>query len=168
MVPSSELITLHQQLLAEPTAAAFGPSRTEPPAPSLQSGARTALAIASSPLIGRADAVEAVEALVRRDDVRLISLLGPGGVGKTRLALAVAERAAGQLCWVELAGLSDAADVPEALIRGLGAERLVNESAEDALVRFLGPKRCCSSSTTWSTFWPPHRCSAGLSRGRRG
>ncbi len=107
----------------------------------MQSGARTALAIASSPLIGRADAVEAVEALVRRADVRLLSLMGPGGVGKTRLALAVAERAAGQVCWVELAGVSSAADVPEALIRGLGAEHLIDESAEDALARFLAAKK---------------------------
>ena len=84
--------------------------------------------------------MEAVEALVRRDDVRLVSLLGPGGVGKTRLALTVAERAVGPVYWIELAGLARADDVPAALIRTLGAEQLAGETAEDALARFLEPK----------------------------
>jgi predicted ATPase/class 3 adenylate cyclase len=61
-----------------------------PPLNSLQTP--TNLPAAVTPLVGREADVAAVEALLRRDDVRMVTITGTGGSGKTRLAVAVAER----------------------------------------------------------------------------
>jgi hypothetical protein len=50
------------------------------------------LPAATTPLVGRDDAIDEVADLIEFPDVRLVTLTGPGGVGKTRLAVAVGER----------------------------------------------------------------------------
>jgi predicted ATPase/DNA-binding SARP family transcriptional activator len=74
-------------------------------------------------IIGRERDVAELFALLRGGDVRLVTLLGPGGVGKTRLAVELADRAAGMyqdgVCWVPLAGLHDPDQVVPALANAL-------------------------------------------------
>ena len=62
--------------------------------PPLRSLHRTNLPVPSTPFLGREDALGAVAALLGRNNVRLVTLTGPGGMGKTRLALQAAAYAA--------------------------------------------------------------------------
>ena len=83
-------------------------------------------------LVGRAVQVEAIQTLLARPGVRLVTITGPGGTGKSRLALEVAAEAAVRrpVHLVGLASISDPALVPAAIARTLG----VRESPERPLV----------------------------------
>src|SRR4051812_6833017 len=60
------------------------------PVPLERHAETSALPVPRTSFVGREREVERVRALLKRDDVRLITLTGPGGVGKTRTALRVA------------------------------------------------------------------------------
>jgi non-specific serine/threonine protein kinase len=75
------------------------------------------------PLIGRAADIERARALLMDEQVRLLTLVGPGGVGKTRLALGLAEAMRDDFfdgaCFVDLAPLHDAGLVLSSIAHAL-------------------------------------------------
>jgi hypothetical protein len=94
----------------------------------------TNLPAAITPLIGRSAAEQTLQDLVSA--YRVVTLTGPGGIGKTALALEVARRVRGEFAdggWlVELGSLTDANLVPSAvagvLSLGLGSNNIIPES----------------------------------------
>lgn len=88
--------------------------------------------------VGRHRDLESLRGLLGDSQIRLITLLGPGGVGKTRLALRVADEFAGQFVhgweFVDLSTVDNAELVPETVARALGLElereRLVEQLSE--------------------------------------
>src|SRR5947209_6601030 len=94
-----------------------------------------------SPFVGRHQELEAIAALLRLSDARLVTLTGPGGIGKTRLALAVATELlasfADGVFLVSLAPLRDPTLVPSAVARALGVAEIVGQSLEDTLATSL-------------------------------
>jgi predicted ATPase/DNA-binding CsgD family transcriptional regulator len=94
-----------------------------------------------TPLIGRQQEVANACDLLRRAHVRLLVLTGPGGIGKTRLALRTAtdlrqDFPAG-VCFVPLESLRDPALVAPTIAHTLGLKETTSESVVDQLKSFL-------------------------------
>jgi hypothetical protein len=92
--------------------------------PPLKSLYRSNLPVVSTPFLGRHEELADVVGLLSRSDVRLVTLTGPGGTGKTRLALQAAGECSDQypdgVYWVPLAALTDPELVLDAAAKALG------------------------------------------------
>jgi predicted ATPase/class 3 adenylate cyclase len=110
--------------------------------PRLNTLHQTNLPFPSTPFLGRGRELTEVIGLLSRDDVRLLTLTGPGGTGKTRLGLqAAAELGAGYsygVWWVPLAALSDPELVLATAAQALGArDGLVDHVADRSMLLLL-------------------------------
>jgi predicted ATPase/class 3 adenylate cyclase len=94
--------------------------------------------------VGRAEDVRAIADRVRVAGVRLLTLTGPGGVGKTRLAVEVGRAVQGDFAdgarFVPLAPVGRAEDVPSAIVQALAIVAVSGETSEQAVTRFLSIK----------------------------
>src|SRR5437870_11252535 len=110
------------------------PSRHSPPRSSNLPSQRTAL-------IGRDQEVAAVKELLLRDDVHVITLTGPGGIGKTRLGLQVASDVAESfpsgVCFIPLAAVHDPALVPSIIAQALEMRGTRHQLTIESLKEYL-------------------------------
>ena len=105
-------------------------------------------------MVGRDTEVAAVLDLLRDPAVRLVSLTGPGGVGKTRVALAAGAALSRDTCdsviFCDLAPLTDPAKVPEVIARALDAPDEADQPLSERLREHLAGNNVRSCSTTSS------------------
>ena len=96
-------------------------------------------------LVGREEAIEEVAGLVERSGARLVTLTGLGGIGKTRLAVAVGARLGDHFgagtAFVPLAAVTDPGLVLPGVARAVGAELAGTDSPLEALAEYFGDDR---------------------------
>ena len=101
---------------------------------------RTNLPVPSTSFLGREQELADVVELLSREDVRILTLTGPGGTGKTRLSIQAAAEAADRfpdgIWWVPLAAVRD----PELVLWSIAQELDVSEQPGRELVDTLGRK----------------------------
>ncbi len=129
--PSAELRGLEQRILQhdpELEVAAVAPNAGPP--------GRAPLPAERTPLVGRELETAAVRALLGRQDTRLVTLTGPGGTGKTRLAIAAAAGSE-RVVFVDLSAVVDPRLVIPTVARALGAGEVPGESELDTVAAAL-------------------------------
>jgi predicted ATPase/class 3 adenylate cyclase len=113
--------------------------------PALRSLHRTNLPMPATPFVGREAELAAVRGLLLEPGVRLLSLTGPGGTGKTRLALQATAEASDDFAdgvfWIGLAPLRDPALVLPALAEALSVAQDPTGVPVDDLARGLAGRR---------------------------
>ena len=155
--PAAELHELQKAILAH------DPAIDAPAAPPSLPGVRV-LPAPPNRTVGRGHELAAIGERLQTGSVRLLTLTGPGGVGKTRLALEAARTVAADFAdgaqFVSLAALQRPEDVPAAIVSALSIVVLSGESAEQAVERFLAAKHRLLIADNFEHVLAPRRSSA--------
>jgi predicted ATPase len=100
------------------------------------------LPVQRTAFIGRDREAAALRQLLTRAGVHLVTLTGPGGIGKTRLALQVAGEMADQfpggVCFVALSAIADRGVMVSAVAQAMGVRETGNTPPQEALMEYLG------------------------------
>src|SRR5208283_5430460 len=111
------------------------PARESEPRPNNLPPQRTAF-------IGREHETAGLRQLLSRVDVQLVTLTGPGGIGKTRLALQVAGEIADQfpggVCFVPLSAIGEGSLIASTIAQALGVRETGNTSPQENLIEYMG------------------------------
>jgi predicted ATPase len=99
------------------------------------------LPVQRTAFVGRSQELESIRGLLLRPEVRLLTITGPGGIGKTRLALQVASALSGQFpagsCFVPLAAISEPVLIPSVIAQTLGIRDSASQSSAESLREYL-------------------------------
>jgi predicted ATPase/DNA-binding SARP family transcriptional activator len=141
--PTAETRRLYQEILVERAETPVGPDTESPPVQALASpAAGSQLPLPLTSFIGRERELTEVRRLL--EQARLLTLTGPGGSGKTRLALEIAaERASvpqAEVFLVELAPIDDAALVTQLTATALGIELRSERDAAEVVAGQIGQR----------------------------
>ena len=97
------------------------------------------------PLVDRVAELQVVTGLLRQPDTGLVTLTGPGGVGKTTLALAAAHAVSGQFAdgaaFISLETLTDTALIRATVARQLRVPISPGQTLDQSLLAFFGPRQ---------------------------
>jgi predicted ATPase len=103
--------------------------------------ARVSIPVQRTGFVGRETEIAAVKELLLRDDVRLVTVTGPGGIGKTRFAVEVAntlvEHLPGGILFVALSGVSDAGQLAPVIVQALKLREAGGQSPLEILDKYL-------------------------------
>ena len=135
-------VLLSEQFAAARAPAADpAPARPAAPVPARSRGPRP-LPVGTTSLVGREQAIGEVADLIEGAGARLVTLTGPGGVGKTRLAVAAGQRLrdrfGARTAFVPLAAVTDPGLVLAAVGRAVGADLAGTGPPIDALAEQIG------------------------------
>jgi predicted ATPase/DNA-binding SARP family transcriptional activator len=130
LAPTVETVTLAEQIRAR--------------APFEANSTQAVLPPVLTRFFGRQEESARLVDFLSRRTVRLVTLAGPGGVGKTRLAIEVAHRMAGvfaqDICFVELTGVTDEKSVDDAVAAALHLPTSSGRSSTSAILDYLRGK----------------------------
>ncbi len=144
--PEPETVTLFEAIQSRqfaPEATGAGPPTLFHPQAQHESVALS-LPIQATPFIGREHELAVLDSYLTQPHMRLISIIGPGGIGKTRLALAAAESALSTFAegvrFVPLAPVSGPEHFLVALAQGIGYRFHGSGDQEEQLLGYLKPR----------------------------
>jgi predicted ATPase len=112
-------------------------------APARVSEARPSnLPVQRTAFIGREHEADGLRQLLSRPDVQLVTLTGPGGIGKTRLALQVIGEIERQfpagVCFVALSAIGENSLIPSTIAQAMGVRETGNSSSQESLIEYVG------------------------------
>ena len=141
-----DMLTSAMNLEASQRAALFAAARPALPREDAKAAPLQVLPFPPTALLGREQEVAQALDLLRERAVRLLTLTGPGGVGKTRLALEIAhdlrDSFADGLVWIDLTALRDPSLVPQTVAHMLGLREQADYAFSEQVRAFLQDKQC--------------------------
>lgn len=124
--------------MSEPTPAGTSANPLSPVVFPIRDWQSTSLPLPGTSFVGREGEIEALDRLIRREDVRLVTLTGPGGVGKSRLGLQVAMQSADAfpagVIFVELSSVPSVIPIATRIADTIGLRGVDGVSIVDRLV----------------------------------